>query len=124
MAGAGLLCNNAPPPRDTTWKPRLFPAHLPLQRPEEVRSVRAPHGGLLEQGGSCGEIVRHGDDDGGTRRFVLPMSQQDLASFSGLSREAVVKGLASLRSLNWVKASGREIEILDVTAVTERARQA
>jgi CRP-like cAMP-binding protein len=58
----------------------------------------------------------------GTDRSVsLPLTQQDLASMSGLSREAVVKGLRSLRELGWIEASGRNVTLVDLDAVRGRA---
>ena len=53
----------------------------------------------------------------------LPFSQSDLANWAGLSREAVVKGLRSLRSLGWIDSDGRTITILNHTALAERAAQ-
>jgi CRP-like cAMP-binding protein len=52
---------------------------------------------------------------------TLPISQQDLASLTGLSREAVVKGLRRLRELGWVEASGRNIVIRDSASVELQA---
>jgi len=52
----------------------------------------------------------------------LPVVQQDLAKLTGLSREAVVKGLRRLRELGWVEASGRSIVVRDLPAVQARAR--
>jgi CRP/FNR family cyclic AMP-dependent transcriptional regulator len=52
----------------------------------------------------------------------LPITQQDMAALTGLSREAVVKALHRLRELGWVEASGRTIAIRDMAAVEERAR--
>ena len=57
----------------------------------------------------------------GVRSFEIPMTQQDLASFSGLSREAVVKGLGALRALEWIRTSGRTVELLDEVAIAARA---
>lgn len=53
----------------------------------------------------------------------LPFSQTDLANWAGLSREAVVKGLRSLRSLGWIDSDGRSITVLDETALVARAAQ-
>lgn len=52
---------------------------------------------------------------------VLPVVQQDLANLTGLSREAVVKGLRRLRELQWVDVSGRSIAVRDFPAVEARA---
>jgi CRP-like cAMP-binding protein len=52
----------------------------------------------------------------------LPIAQQDLAKLTGLSREAVVKGLRRLRELEWIETSGRSVVVLDLPAVETRAR--
>ena len=49
------------------------------------------------------------------------MSQQDLAAWAGLSREAVVKGLRALRNVGWVESDGRRVVIIDGRAVADRA---
>jgi CRP/FNR family transcriptional regulator, cyclic AMP receptor protein len=72
---------------------------------------------LVELGG------RYGDPTAEVCRFELPVTQQDLASLAGLSREAVVKGLAALRALEWIRTSGRTVELIDQAAVAARAEQ-
>jgi CRP/FNR family cyclic AMP-dependent transcriptional regulator len=52
----------------------------------------------------------------------LPIAQHDLAKLTGLSREAVVKGLRRLRDLGWVETSGRTFVIRDLQAVRDRAQ--
>jgi CRP-like cAMP-binding protein len=86
----------------------------------------------LEFGGSdslgrvCRRLVeletRYGSagNDGRTVLHV-PVSQQDLAAWAGLSREAVVKGLRALRNLGWVESDGRRGVIVDGRAVADRA---
>jgi CRP/FNR family cyclic AMP-dependent transcriptional regulator len=51
----------------------------------------------------------------------LGISQQDLAARCGLSREAVVKAMRTLRTVGWIRQDGRRIELLDVPALRERA---
>jgi CRP/FNR family transcriptional regulator, cyclic AMP receptor protein len=51
----------------------------------------------------------------------VPLTQQEIASLSGLSREAVVKALKSLRALGWIDVHGKTITVLDLTALRERA---
>jgi CRP-like cAMP-binding protein len=65
---------------------------------------------------------RYGFDEGDGRVvLVAPLSQQDLASWAGLSREAVVKGLRALRTLGWVESDGRRLVIVDPQALSRRA---
>ena len=67
---------------------------------------------------------RYGVDDGDGRLVVTaPMSQQDLAAWAGLSREAVVKGLRALRTLGWIEMDGRRVVIIDRASVSQRAQQ-
>ena len=53
--------------------------------------------------------------------LTVPLSQQEIASLSGLSREAVVKALRTLRELGWIDVAGRSVTLLDVGALRERA---
>lgn len=50
-----------------------------------------------------------------------PVSQADLAAWTGLSREAVVKALRSLRDLGWVENRGRHITINRADELRRRA---
>lgn len=52
----------------------------------------------------------------------LPLSQEQLASWCGASRESTVKALASLRSLGTVSTGRRSIVIRDVEALRRHAQ--
>jgi CRP/FNR family transcriptional regulator, cyclic AMP receptor protein len=65
--------------------------------------------------------AKYSEHRDGVRTFQLPLTQQDLGSFSGLSREAIVKGLATLRALEWIRTTGRTVELLDEGALAARA---
>jgi CRP-like cAMP-binding protein len=56
----------------------------------------------------------HGD---GGVRIALPLSQEEMAAWTGASREAVNKALARLRAQGWVATQRREIVVLDVAAL-------
>ena len=60
---------------------------------------------------------RFGRDDSGTVVIELPLSQEDLAGWTGSSVESVSRGLHSMRSLGWIETRRREIRIMDVEAV-------
>jgi CRP-like cAMP-binding protein len=64
---------------------------------------------------------RYGVDEGAGRSVRLPLAQHELAALAGLSREAVVKGLQSLRALGWIHASGRSVTVVDEAALRSRA---
>jgi CRP-like cAMP-binding protein len=64
---------------------------------------------------------RSGEIDGNVAVVRSPVSQTDLAAWTGLSREAVVKALRTLRQLGWAENRGRTITIHDLERVRERA---
>ena len=65
---------------------------------------------------------RYGEPTPGGRQVQVPFAQHDLAAWTGLSREAVVKGLRSLRTLGWIQTGGRRLTLLDEEALRDRAR--
>jgi CRP-like cAMP-binding protein len=64
---------------------------------------------------------RHGEIEGEVVRVRSPVSQADLAAWTGLSREAVVKALRTLRQLGWIDTRGRTIAVQDLERVRQRA---
>jgi CRP/FNR family transcriptional regulator, cyclic AMP receptor protein len=54
-------------------------------------------------------------------RIDLPITQEELASWVGSSREAVNKALHTLRGLGWVETERRAITVLDADALRRRA---
>ena len=60
----------------------------------------------------------------GTRRIEieLPLSQEELAAWTGASREAVSKALQLLRSLRIVETGRRHVTVLDPEALRRRAQ--
>jgi CRP/FNR family transcriptional regulator, cyclic AMP receptor protein len=67
---------------------------------------------------------RYGTVDAAGRTLLdTPITQLDLAQWAGLSREAVVKALRSLRNVGWITNRGRGIVIIDRDAVARRALQ-
>ncbi|MGD0808582.1 MAG: Crp/Fnr family transcriptional regulator [Acidimicrobiales bacterium] len=73
----------------------------------------------------CGTLMelsdRYGHSVGANVEVTLPLSQQELAELSGMSREALVKGLHQLRSLGWLSVDDRTIVLRDATAIRRRA---
>jgi CRP/FNR family transcriptional regulator, cyclic AMP receptor protein len=70
---------------------------------------------LVELGERYGEPVADGV------RVGLPLSQEELAGWTGASREAVSKALQSLRRLGWVLTERRSITLVDVEALRRRS---
>lgn len=53
--------------------------------------------------------------------LTLPVSQEELGEWTGLSREAVVKALRRLRQLGWIDTDRREVTIHRLDALRERS---
>jgi len=65
---------------------------------------------------------RFGEPDDGHIEIALPLSQEELAAWTGASREAVSKALHTLRSLRIVDTGRKHITVLDATALRRHAR--
>jgi CRP/FNR family transcriptional regulator, cyclic AMP receptor protein len=61
------------------------------------------------------------EQPGGGVRIDLPITQEELASWVGSSREGVNKALQTLRGLRWVETERRAITVLDMEALKKRA---
>jgi CRP-like cAMP-binding protein len=66
-------------------------------------------------------LDRYGGTDDRGRHVTMPLAQHEIAAMTGLSREAVVKGLRSLRALGWIDLQARELTVLDDGAMRARA---
>jgi CRP/FNR family transcriptional regulator, cyclic AMP receptor protein len=68
------------------------------------------------------ELAREGDEEGlqGVR-ITLPLSQEELAAWTGASREAVARSLHLLRELGWVQTGRREIKVLNLSGLKSLA---
>jgi CRP-like cAMP-binding protein len=75
----------------------------------------------------CGRLVELCETDGRVQegetgvRITLPITQEELAGWTGASIEATAKALRTLRSLGWVATGRRAIDVQDVAALRERA---
>jgi CRP/FNR family transcriptional regulator, cyclic AMP receptor protein len=64
----------------------------------------------------------HGDPaEGGGVRITLPITQEDLAGWTGSSLESTAKALRQLRSLGWITTGRRALEVHDLEALRQRA---
>lgn len=64
---------------------------------------------------------RYGDPADGGVRIRLPVTQEDLGSWTGSSRAAVAGALRTMRELGWIETGRRRITVLDLDAVADRA---
>lgn len=60
------------------------------------------------------------DDDGGIH-IALPLTQEDLAGWTGASLEATARALRQMRDLHWITTGRRSITVQDVEALRQRA---
>jgi CRP-like cAMP-binding protein len=63
---------------------------------------------------------RYGDAVNGRIRITLPLSQQELAAWTGTSREATSKALHALRRRGCIETRRREIHVLDIRELRDR----
>ena len=63
----------------------------------------------------------HGEPEGSSVRVTLPITQDELAGWTGASLESTAKALRSLRSLGWISTRRRAIEVHDLAALRDRA---
>ena len=79
---------------------------------------------------SIGRIARrllelsseHGAPAASGTRIELSLSQEELASWTGTTRETVSRALRLMRQLRWVSTDHRSITVLDPEALRERSR--
>lgn len=71
---------------------------------------------LLELAARLGEAGPSGVTIG------LPISQEELAAWSGASREATARALRSLRAAGWIETGRRRLVVRDAVALGRRAR--
>jgi CRP-like cAMP-binding protein len=60
---------------------------------------------------------RYGADCDAGVEITLPLTQEELAGWTGASREAVSKSLTTLRGLGWVETHRRELVVTDMDAL-------
>lgn len=66
-------------------------------------------------------VDRYGEAEGASVRISLSLTQDELAGWTGSSREAVSKALREFRDRQWVATGRRTIVVLDVEALRQRA---
>ena len=64
---------------------------------------------------------RYGDRTEAGIQIGLPVTQNDLGSWTASSRAGVAGALRSMRELGWITTERRRITVLDVVALTRRA---
>jgi CRP/FNR family transcriptional regulator, cyclic AMP receptor protein len=65
--------------------------------------------------------VRYGEQSEEGVTVALPLSQEDLAAWTGASRAGVAEALRSMRELGWLRTDRRRLIVRDLDALRERA---
>jgi CRP/FNR family transcriptional regulator, cyclic AMP receptor protein len=63
---------------------------------------------------------RFGADAEAGVEIHLPISQEELAGWTGCSRDSVVKALQSMRSLGWIETGRRRITVMELDQLRRR----
>lgn len=66
---------------------------------------------------------RYGDRTDAGIEIRLPVTQDDLGSWTASSRAAVAGALRTMRELGWITTDRRRITVLDVTALSRRGAE-
>jgi CRP/FNR family cyclic AMP-dependent transcriptional regulator len=107
-------------PRATLWLLTRVIARL-----READRKRAEFGASDTIGRVAARLIelaeRYGRPTEGGVRIDLPITQEELASWVGSSREGVNKALHTLRGLGWVETERRSITVVDSEALRRRA---
>jgi len=100
-------------------------ARLLSARLRDADIKRAEHLGKDSLGRVCARLVelcdRFGTAGGDEVAIDLAMNQEDLAAWTGSSREAATKALRTLRELGLIRTGRRTITVLDPVALRRRA---
>jgi CRP-like cAMP-binding protein len=92
-------------------------------RDADAKRIEYAAGGTLER--VAARIVemceRFGDERDGEIEIALPLSQEELAGWTGSSVESVGRALQTMRSLGWIETSRRKIRVRQVEALRSTA---
>ena len=88
-------------------------------------TARAPQFGDLDTVGRVAARLielceRYGDRTDAGIEIRLPVTQEDLGSWTASSRAGVAGALRTMRELGWIETERRRITVLDLAALTQR----
>lgn len=64
---------------------------------------------------------RYGEPEDGRVTVALPLTREELATWTGASRAGLAEALKQLRELGWVQTDGGTLTVLDLDALRARA---
>jgi CRP/FNR family cyclic AMP-dependent transcriptional regulator len=109
-------------------RPRLASAVLALMvaRLRDADRKRIEFGSLDSRARVACRLVelahRFGEPARSGVRITLRLSQEEVAGWTGSSREAVAKALADFRTRGWIETGRRRVVVLDLDALARAAR--
>jgi CRP/FNR family cyclic AMP-dependent transcriptional regulator len=90
----------------------------------DANRARVQFGDLDTVGRVAARLVelaeRYGDGTGTGIEIRLPITQEDLGSWTASSRAGVASALRTMRGLGWIATERRRITVLDLGALTHR----
>ncbi len=94
-------------------------------RLRETSQRQVEYGALDAIGRVCRRLIemidRYGRPSGTEVVLDMQLTQNDMAAWAGLSREAVTKALRSLRTLGWIRTDDRAMTIVEEHSIRARA---
>jgi CRP-like cAMP-binding protein len=95
------------------------------RRFRDANRARVQFGDLDTVGRVAARLIelceRYGEPTDSGVQIRLPVTQEDLGSWTASSRAGVAGALRTLRELGWIKTERRRIAVLDVDALRRRA---
>jgi CRP/FNR family cyclic AMP-dependent transcriptional regulator len=95
------------------------------RRFRDANRARAQFGDLDTVGRVAARLIelceRYGDHTDSGIEIVLPVTQDDLGSWTAASRASVAGALRTMRDQGWSRTERRRITVLDLAALTQRA---
>jgi CRP/FNR family cyclic AMP-dependent transcriptional regulator len=110
---------------DSTPGVALVVVRMLNRRLREAARERIEFGTLDTVARVCSRLVdlanRFGAPEGDGVHIELAITQEELAAWTGASREAVIRALRTLRELGWIETRRRGVTVLEVDQLRRRA---
>ena len=95
------------------------------RRFRDANRARAQFGDLDAVGRVAARLIelceRYGESTASGIEIALPVTQEDLGSWTASSRASVAGALRTMREQGWIRTERRRITVLDLPALTQRA---
>lgn len=96
------------------------------RRFREANTARSQFGELDTVGRVAARLIelceRYGDHTDAGIQITLPVTQDDLGSWTASSRAGVANALRTMRELGWIQTERRRLTVLDLGALRQRSR--